>query len=424
MPVGGDNTLKSGVGKKRKYSSSFVKGVTADLTPLLLSAVRKGSQVLQRKDSKTNTASSELVDSYDEAVAAFLDKAKLESSSVHVSCLTFLVDTVENLGYPWEVRISALRLTNALLHRSKSAREFFVEGRVGTFVKIVSQGTGKDENRTTFANLLQEEAAKYLSMLSSRFGQFYPRLIVACRWMDEKKGIRFNQSAGRSIEPIGLSVLQRRIGRDNALINADKECAIVKRLISKVDECFKRLIPDLCDDEDDFDNVDWEEGDEELTLKAQRMLEDGTEHEMAVERTIAAMGIRENIHIDVSRSNFCSSSSSGQVEQNDDILQHKYLSKLERYTKLIYKHHQQVSFWIESLSTADDVPLPSLEGSIKQDLGKVSRRETLTILFDIKNDLARVITQASKLGVSQQDDSSYGVTTDCQRTERVIAWSR
>ena len=425
MPVGGQNGSKSVRSKKRKRSGT-IKGVPADLTPLLLAAVKKGSQALQYHVSRPHSSYSTLNASFSGAVTLFLDMAKLETNYVHVACLTFLLDSVENIEFPWELRISALRVAEAVLLRSKAARKALVEDRLSKFVNVLSQGTGQVENRTVYAVQLQEETAHCLSVLSSRFGYFYPRLTVACRWMDEKKYVRFPTNTNQAMDPISLSVLQQRKGRDTALNRGDDEYEIVKKLVSKVDECFKRLVPNFLrstENDDELDSIDWEDGDEKDVEEIQDGLQKDTDYKAAIDRTIISMGIRDNIEIDFSKTPLIGLTNSDNKTKIINA-EHKYRSKLEKYMKMLYKHRQRVERWIESLLSADDGPVSVSEESLKKNAVKVTRKATLDILLESKNEMTRVIAQATKLGIHQEPTKSNQFRVVEQTFNSHIAWSK
>ena len=106
----------------------------------------------------------------------------------------FLLDTVEKHDHPWELRLSSLSADEAILTRSKVSRIYFVENRVREFVKVIAEGRGRPENSTIFALRLQEKISGILSIISTRFQHFNPQLIVACRWMEEKKEYNIGQA--------------------------------------------------------------------------------------------------------------------------------------------------------------------------------------------------------------------------------------
>jgi hypothetical protein len=359
-----------------------------------------------------------------------------ERPEVQVACASFLVDAavhakaLDNSQVPWKGRRGSLKLLWLLLQRSKACREYFVCGAspghgndtgtagvgngnsagagasspVRELISFVSRtttstttstttttaGTTGDthNNATTNTNTnhplqFQQEAIQMIHDLSHTFGHLYPHLVVAVRFVEEKRGIvnvmhmvkdanTNNVGVGdhsqsrHSIKSSssllfatrvggGLSAQALRVGCDAAYNHGNKECQRIYEVIQKVEELMEVVYPRFLDnsgsrnqsrfarvevipngevpaeanmnmhsgnvdqkvaddnDDDDDESIEWEEGVEEEESE-QKIPKSSTadktsspdttsstweDHEAAVERTLAAMGMSRDHAVEV-----------------------------------------------------------------------------------------------------------------------------
>jgi len=470
-----ENGNKKQRAKKSKHKT--IKGVPPALTPILILAVKKTTSSSRSSASSSsfqhNDKNSIKINQQDDEqyyVTQFLNQAKNHSSEVHTSCLTFLLDTVENTDYAWNLRRGAQNILQQLLLRSKDCRELFANDRMRRYIAVISEGRGRSENHSAESVQLVEDVGAMLLQLSAKFGQFYPRFSVACRWLEERKGVRIaaaSTSTQSSSDPAsittntgGFSVAQLRIGRDAAMVRGETECRIVRKIVLEAERCFEVLIPrmegvdygddsaskllrnddlsrfssaspqsarkndqdnfiaDDNDDDGDDSSIEWEDGDADAD--ANQGTNSIAAHEMAVERTLQAMGVQRPLEINFGESGKKSLASSpgkdikepiNGVESNknkdDEAANQKDMcgTKLKQCIDLLRrKHYPRVQLWVEALSTADNFSVdPQSSRIVSMSRDETQRRGfALVMLMDIKRSIARTLSRAAKLGLDKE----------------------
>ena len=269
------------------------------------------------------------------------------ADSVPVACLSFLVGlfSTDDGSVKLPTRRAALALASELLQRSAECREAFASAeRLRQFLEVVSSlgSSGRDTNHNGSSSntnadnegevatemSVQQEAVQLLVGLSDRFGNYYPCLSVAARFLEEREGIVLSSTTrGSGLGDIASNdaMADLRRGRDMAMAKIDKAHERVKRILDRADECFEILVPRFGgsgggsgssssatgkeatqdttsstnlvntwldenvedgddDDLEDDDDIDWEEGDDNDDD------DDGStapeDHKKAVERTL------------------------------------------------------------------------------------------------------------------------------------------
>jgi len=429
--------------RKRTGGGCHIKGIPADLSTLLVMSVKKRSKTYKEQASSVtrnhigcDSTQKNVMDGMDE-FEQFLSVAKLSSENVHVACVTFLIEMVENLDLSWFLRLAGLDLLKLLLLRSKAGREKFAGNSpkiMNDLIQCVFSGNGVFEHKTAFAVKLQENLACMFGELSCKFSRFYPRLVVASRYVEDSKGIVTTSSVPLYLNPGSRStVLQLRTGRDAALLAGDKEAKIVQRLVQICNDCFEKLVPRLSDENHDFashrnngfdsdDDVDWEEGDSST-------VDNGIEHQLAVEKTLQTIGLhRGAVEIDFGTKSKKSVSGNDGVTydmKNRDQLRkrlHKCIQRLE------CRHYPTLLLWTDSLVSADNEPITAEadqirsycissnnSASMKTTYESTNRGPMLRVLLDAKNKVANILAKASKLGIFG-DLENVGAVTETHET--------
>lgn len=460
----------------------------------------------------------------------FLNQAKNYSSEVHTSCLTFLLDTVENTDYAWRLRRGAQRVLQPLLMRSKDCRAIFARDHIRHYIAVISEGRGQRDNHSAELVHLQEDVSAMLLHLSVKFARFYPRFSVACRWLEDHRIGTITTShatATATAVVVGFSVAQLRLGRDAALLRGETECRIVRKLVAKAELCFEVLVPRIegvdydyaCGDNkcsayyvsgsttatltlsggldnnngtrsistigsaskkggeeevedgsggDDDSSIEWEDGDndtaadlccpktslstldtkkENISTAAISFAADDdllqanivAEHEMAVERTLQAMGVQRPLEINVAICDGISLNSgggpiNGSFNGNGDQKDAACRVELKQCINLLSrKHYPRLQLWVEALSAADNISVnPSSSRVVSMSCDESQRRGfILVMLMQVKRSIARTLSRAAKLGVTEvnedvrQSDQREGNKGDHESKKRArITWSK
>ena len=379
------------------------------------------------------------------------------ADSVPVACLSFLLGlfSTDDGSVKLPTRQAALALASELLQRSAECRGAFASAeRLRQFIEVVSSlgSSGRDTNHTGSSNsadnedegalrlLVQQEAVHLLVGLSDRFGTFYPRLSVASRFLEEREGIVLSSTTrGSGIGDIASNnvMANLRRGRDIAMAKIDKAHERVTKILVRAGDCFEVLVPrvggsgkeatqdanlantwlgkdaDDGDDLEDDDDIDWEEGGDDI--------DDGSpapeDHAKAVERTLAQMersrGIEDGgIEISLGGGN-------DGVDEASAASTIAAREMLGRCVKLLEeKHVPRLAFWSDCLQRADNMTIQTGEtpGTLQSSLVAMpplvrkKRSETLKMVLSLKSDCAKTIASAAKLGIG-------GVPNDVQSSE-------
>jgi hypothetical protein len=198
--------------------------------------------------------------------------------------------------------------------------------------------------------------------------------------------------------------------RDIAMKYGENEIEKVEKLIQRAHGCLDVLVPRMGDhagsktvravralssiaeeDEHDDDDIEWEDGDEEIS-------EDKTgDHAAAVERTLEAMASAGGfqggaMEIKLARNE--------NYEDSNDVVDENARKKLRKTVQSIKSQHmKRLSFWVDAMIKADGLVLNG-KSLVVMSLDESRKRgELLQRLLDKKQTLASVLASASRLGI-------------------------
>lgn len=308
--------------------------------------------------------------------------------------------------------------------------------------------------------LLQKEAIALVShLLDKGFGSRYVKLAVAAKSLKHRCiALETCDLDTTSVTPPGMA--NRRKLRDFALLHGQKEIQKVGKLLDLSDECLEILVPRIdgirrpsrswkrqsisggnqdlgrgleekkqvenqeksrpdntngdvdYSESDDDDDIDWEDGDEVETNNKILAIGEQNLHLSAVESTMAAMektagntlfsGGRLEINFDQ------------RVDDEDDVRtgnethvpdENKARRKLEKIVqKLSTRHLVRLSAWLDGLRNSDNLVHVDSASLVSLSPAKDElRRELISRLSALKQDVSTVLSSASRLSIRVQD---------------------
>ena len=321
-----------------------------------------------------------------------------DGKSVPVSCFRYL----------WELgqehcrvaaRRASLYLCGALLQKSSECRrELARDDTLLKFVTCVVVAQNLKANTDQPVSCWQAEALEWLSHLSEEHGNFYPKFRVARSYLEQRCSSSLHTIKTNSTMPD-----IRRL-RDIAIKYGDREIEKVEKLIQRANECLEVLVPRMGDapcgiaartvtavssitdiKEDDDDDIEWEDGDEEIPEDL------ADDHARAVERTLEVMGLQGGI-MEINFARNCESDDS-----NDEDAR-KVLQKTAQ--SIESRHMKRLSSWVDALIRADGLVMNGKSLVVMSVDESRKRGELLQRLIDVKQSLASILASTSRFGIS------------------------
>jgi len=386
--------------------------------------------------------------------------------SVSVSCLTFLMDLLYGLSTKLTTRRASLQLTGELLRRSSNCRECFTKAecirRFLNFVGNVSNEKCSGDRRNFTAESIQRDSLVLLDGLSIKFGEFYPRLAVAARYLKERTGVVMCHKPADMDEEITGSVGMvnlRRI-RNIALQCGERECTRVRRILDRADGCFEVLVPCFqqenrpglvaalgekesvtvgteCGNKSDLatwsdDDVDWEEGEgiadsascsdgADSNISDLARAATAVDHEQAVDRTMVMMrsagvmgdGLEINFDSDRKEEELFVGAMHNDGGTSRSAAEDSARATLQKCVESLSHHFTRLGHWVDSLVSADN--MVDQERSQNDSLAsnaftasslvlmpaalRQKRSQLLRSLVNLKSEVSRCLAAASKLSI-------------------------
>lgn len=243
--------------------TSPVPGISLELASYLITAIKTRRKYL----SKFSTENAQLLkESADDATTAFIvqlrkavEAAKSKQPSMQneqsysanaaTHSLEFLLSTLSESDSSFHLRRAATIICKEILQRSADARAYLNSGvALMDFVSVIQRvDANEDQSISSSAvsskRLFQQEAIELIKSLSDKFGAFYPKFNVASRLMDDILVACFDAASSNSEQPRVLNMKLLRVERDIALRKGNKACDILERMIDRIDDYFRVLVP-------------------------------------------------------------------------------------------------------------------------------------------------------------------------------------
>lgn len=411
--------------------TSPVPGISLELASYLITAIKSRRKYLSKFSTESTERLKTLEESADDSTTAFIvqlrkaveaakskqsskkDNQQLDTTNAATHCLGFLLTTLSESDNSFHLRRAALIICKEILQRSADARAYLDRGgALMDFVSVIQRIDGNEDGSNSnpavsSKRLFQQDAIELIKYLSDKFGAFYPKFNVASRLMDDISVACFDVSSSNGEQPQMLNMKTLRIERDVALRKGSKACDFLERMIDRVDECFRVLVPryggfnqcssgdlqqptdqdrhdkaadenhsasqpgcnevyiDACGNNDDEaienndDSVDWEEGDAEASAEvltgttendSQSNQPSHVDHHEAVSHTLDVMqrsGLLQEGGLSLELG---SSMQSPTGSANDDGVQVKLKALVEDLSTRRLTH---LNKWINALSRAD-----------------------------------------------------------------------
>lgn len=389
------------------------------------------------------------------------NKTEGSGTSASVASFTFLLDLLYDPNIKLSTRRSALLLAGELLKRSSNCRQSFtqtdcIRGFL-TSMGNINNARGSSSASASISESILQDSLRLLVGLSAEFGEFYPRLTVAARYLQEKNLVRTLPSDIKddgTHQSMGMTDL-RRI-RNVALKYGEKECIQVRKLLNRADVCFEVLVPRVHDSIDlsknnktehnhypdleswSDDDIDWEEGDDvddavcsdgaEHTVMGTSLAVSAVSHEQAVDRTMAIFersggmmgdGLEINFDRDRKGEDIYDSTCHGGVSMSSRTAEDVARADLQKCVEsLSSRHFTRLNHWVDSLVSADNMVeqqhsqnniLPASCGAspcllpsslvLMPAVLRQKKSRTLRALQDLKQEVSRCLAAASKLSV-------------------------
>lgn len=407
-------------------------------------------------------------------------KDNKSSANAPINSIKFLLDILSNDTNSLHLRRSSLALIREISLRSSDARAYVADGdTLLQFVSIVesvgdvgddcvSDGRGGiNETRLSPAALFQQESIEFMQQLAFRYGQLYPKFTVASRLLGDRVssqlhvqidsqniGTGTNEDGRRNSQRQNIHLIRRK--RDEALECGPKACQSVERLICRAENCFKVLIPrwggfntvdnsdaneqlegkirsdnslantspgnhisdDASVDLEDYDSIEWEEGDDGL-LPDEESIGDSS-HVGAVAQTLAVMErsgtlLDGKLSVQVGKpvANGSSETEAMAVDTQEGDAKADARLELEAIVKKISsKRIKRLSQWIHALTYADGLMERAVADPASGNVRSVvllpkEARETKSLLLPqmmkLKAELDSILKSADVLGVSHSE---------------------
>jgi hypothetical protein len=370
------------------------------------------------------------------------------------ACLNFLMDMIQDVECKTILRRAAICVTNILTKGRDDCHSYIASTHLRTFTRTIGDAkkTSKDESKTNIVRM-QEDGLRMLDTMSNYHSTFQPKLRIACRFLEEQKGIRKRsiiRERSESTDRVAINVVDLRKMRDIAIKHGRKEVRKVKQIVKCLDECFYVLVPrfghctvenqtgtSLTDDAEDDDSIDWEDGDDieddnvdwedgddtieetsgELPSTISSNKQDS--HSIEVDKTLAVMkrsGIFKNGSLAVPIGNDLSQLLTSKAQPDHTIGNWK--KDLVKYVNLLSKRHApRITEWVHALTTADMMVESKDEkhgdglktnGSliVMPASKRIQKGEILQALMKTKREIARALSLASKVVPANEADVS------------------
>lgn len=422
-----------------------IPGVPPDLTPLLVESLSSATRFFQHapstplnpfrddeeSDRSTSTSqqqNSSVIDSIlnrmssseeektrrkrrermEEDCQSWLNALKRQATndgkSVPVSCFRYLWEIGQE-NSRLTARRASLHLCGALLQKSSECRMYVATDDIlFTWVTCVVGAQNLKAAAEQPVSCWQAEALIWLSHLTEEYGDLYPKFRVARQFLKQRCS-----SSLHTFETNNAMPDMRRL-RDIAMKYGDREIEKVEKLIQRAHDCLDVLVPRMGDnagsktavavaalssiaeeDEHDDDDIEWEDGDGEMS-------EDTTgDHATAVERTLEAMasagGFRGGaMEINLARNENC--------EDYTDVVDENARKVLQKTVRSIKSQHmKRLSFWVDALIKADGLVLNGKSLVVMSVDESRKQGELLHRLLDKKRTLASILASATRLGI-------------------------
>lgn len=329
-----------------------------------------------------------------------------DGKSAPLSCFRYLWD----LGQEHcrvAARRASLYLCGALLQKSSECRrEVARDDTLLKFVTCVVAAQNLKETTEQPVSCWQVEALEWLSHLSEEYGNFYPKFRVARSFLEQRCSLSLHTIKTNSTMPD-----MRRL-RDIAIKYGDREIEKVEKLIQRAHECLDVLVPRMGDtvdtpggrtartvtalssvadsNEDNDDDIEWEDGDEEISGDIT------ADHAAAVERTLEVMagGLQGGlIEINFARNE--------EDEDSNDVMDEVARKVLQKTAQSIESRHmKRLSSWVDALIKADGLVMNGKSLVVMSVDESRKRGELLQRLFDMKQSLASILASSSRLVIS------------------------
>jgi hypothetical protein len=447
---------------------SLVPGLSNELAALLINAIKTRRKYLSRSFSSAADQDKliSLEESAIDACTAFLgglrkqveafksrydnstnaaSKNSKQSQNAATFSLEFLLSTLAETENSFHLRRAALILCKEILIRSSDARAFLArESILMDFVSTIRQADQQDGSNSV-AKIFQQEAIDLIVHLANKYGQLYPKFVVAERLFAEISTVSSAPHISTSRGSNGAAMKSLRAERDAALQKGDRACDVLQRILDRADGYFAILVPrfggfanseeagaivdghEVNAASEDDDDIDWEEGDDhvsdsenpehEHTLKADPAENENdaaipgptTDHQTAVAQTLAVMQrsgvIQEGeLSVEVDSTQITTASDTDSIHQKLKDLLHD----------LTTRRMPRLNRWIHALSHADGMeervaadPASGSAGPVSLVLLSEERRTArgplLKRMMKVKGEIDLVLQSAGAIGVLSEE---------------------
>lgn len=365
------------------------------------------SRLEQVKDREKAKVEREIQEIMDHALGSLMGLLK-QGEGVKIS------PAVGSLNYLWKMqqhelpvfRRLSLYLSGHILMKNEECLTRWYDGLMPWITSVAVMQNVPDKHAKAML-LWQKEAKLWSSFLVNRFPDSN-KLRVAARYLEHK---------GPSFQTDGVDAFKTmndwRIIRDIAMAHAAQECEIIEKLVRRSYACIDELMPrigtepDMVDQaqtvenafigEDDDDDIDWEEGDNDVAEEL---------HAVAVEQTLALMratGYLRGGDLEISLKNDA---------ENEGGDNHQHALHKRRLQKLInlltLRHLPCLSTWVNAMTEADN--LVETNGSLvlmpKEECDR--RHATTQRLISQKQTVAAVVRAAFRLNITAEQPQNVG----------------
>ena len=343
--------------------------------------------------------------------------------------MDFLSNTIYDQKGPINVRRTALMILGELLKRSKDCRHYFFTSTSHMKSIVSSIMTSKKEQLSSALSFFQKEAIYFFRQWTESFSNMYPLLWVATRYLEERRGTFDCTNMDSSSFHTNARMERLRNGRDLALTYGQSTAQRVRAILEQMNCYFDILVPrfgfdnpdsvptmekefpseqnmsenEEVDDGED-DGVDWEDGDVEVT-KDQNYSRDQTtreQHLIDVEQTIQIMTKTGSVFEGELQINLTSNTNNEHafVDQNEikSDREEYTLQMLELFMDILNcKYIPQLSFWIESLISADAMTHQHESSSftLLPESMRQKRAPTLKALLTLRENVTKMLSLAN-----------------------------
>jgi len=321
--------------------------------------------------------------------------------SIHMASFLHVWNLQQHAIVP--VRRASLYIASHLLETNEECRSYWKENYILKWVNWVVEGKFLEQH-SGHIQLWQSEAQLLLSRLVTTIPD--PQIRVGLRFLRQ----RCPRGTSEGFENIDSSLSGWRHVRDFAMLHGEKEIEICERLILKAHSCMDVLMPRIGevttssvsqnrdrskeytgdDDEGSEDeDVNWEEGDEEVAAGA---------HEAAVERTLEIMQstgelLGGDLEINLQQQ------SQFQPHQWDQGTEGQKINLSKVIHSLSTRHMPRLSSWVNALTNADNlIQAPGQTALVTISTNAVrSKGNLLRRLWALKSRVTSVLSSFAKL---------------------------